>query len=301
MNSQSLHSGVAQKWATSTPGAVGLPWVGGKKGKCSEYITRFPNDKPVLIDVFTGGGSIGFTASQKFKEVVMNDIDYNIISLYQYLASDEDLIKILDFEYTEENFKYAHQLIKNSYNCIEFEDRAKYMIADVFQSFNNGRRNFQKPEYNKNYKGNVCKCISKIRNTIYKGNIQFKNESAFDILAEGYQRQDVFWFVDPPYENKLITNIVYYKKMLKDWEQELLAYLLSICKGKFMLCGYRGGDGSIYDGMLSKGSFHCYKLMDTYAFCGRNEKNKPKQPRIEYIWTNYPIDDLEEVSMSKAA
>ena len=89
--------------------------------------------------------------------------------------------------------------------------------------------------------------------------------------------------------------------MLKDWEQELLAYLLSICKGKFMLCGYRGGDGSIYDGMLSKGSFHCYKLMDTYAFCGRNEKNKPKQPRIEYIWTNYPIDDLEEVSMSKAA
>ena len=75
MNNQSLHNGVAQNWATSTPEAVGLPWVGGKKAKCSEYMAHFPNDKSVLIDLFTGGGSIGFTSSQKFKKVVMNDID----------------------------------------------------------------------------------------------------------------------------------------------------------------------------------------------------------------------------------
>lgn len=301
MNSQSLHSGVAQKWAASTPEAVGLPWVGGKKSKCSEYMTHFPSDKSVLIDLFTGGGSIGFTASPKFKKVVMNDIDHNIISLYQYLASDKDLIKILDFEYTKENFKYAHNLIKNPYNCIEFEDRAKYMIADVFQSFNNGRRSFKKPEYNENYKENVCKCISNIRSAIHKGNIQFENKSAFDILTEDFKRQDVFWFVDPPYENKLINNIVYYESMLKDWEHELLAHLLSICKGKFMLCGYRGVDGSIYDELLSDSRFYCYKLLDTYAFSGRDVKGTKKQVRTEYVWTNYLIDGLEEVSMSKAA
>lgn len=301
MNNQSLHNGVAQNWATSTPEAVGLPWVGGKKAKCSEYMAHFPSNKSVLIDLFTGGGSIGFTSSQKFKKVVMNDIDYNIISLYQYLASNEDLIKILDFEYTKENFKYAHNLIKNPYNCIEFEDRVKYMVADVFQSFNNGRGSFNKPQYNKNYDENVCKCISNIRSAIHKGNIQFVNENAFDILAEDYSRQDVFWFVDPPYENKLINNHVYYKSMLEDWEHELLAHLLSICKGKFMLCGYRGEDGSIYDDMLSDSRFYCYKLLDTYAFSGRGEKDKKKDKRTEYIWTNYLIDDLEEVSMSKAA
>ena len=68
-----------------------------------------------------------------------------------------------------------------------------------------------------------------------------------------------------------------------------------------MLCGYRGEDGSIYDDMLSDSRFYCYKLLDTYAFSGRGEKDKKKDKRTEYIWTNYLIDDLEEVSMSKAA
>ena len=62
-----------------------------------------------------------------------------------------------------------------------------------------------------------------------------------------------------------------------------------------------GEDGSIYDDILGKGSFHCYKLMDTYAFCGRDKKDKKKDKRTEYIWTNYPINGLEEVSMSRVA
>ncbi len=281
--------------------AVGLPWVGGKKRICESYIKCFPDDKSVLVDLFTGGGSIGFTSSQKFKNIVMNDIDYNIISLYKYLASDESLISILNYGYSKGHFKYAHNLIRNKLECIGLKDRAKYTIADIFQSFNSGRSSYKKRKYNKNYYDKVYKCISKIRCAIHQGNIQFEVRSAFDVLKDRLEESNIFWFVDPPYENKLINNHVYYKSMLEDWEQKWLAYLLSISKGKFMLCGYRGEDGSIYDELLSDSRFYCYKLLDTYAYCGSDEEGEEKEPRTEYIWTNYPINDLEEIDMRKAA
>ena len=298
---KNLINGVTPYGVAPSIEAVGLPWVGGKKSKCSEYIRHFPDDKSVLVDLFTGGGSIGFTSSQKFKEVVMNDIDYNIISLYKYLAGDEDLRKILDYEYSEQHFKYAHNLIRNKLECIELKDRAKYTIADIFQSFNSGRNSYKKREYNKNYYDKVYKCISKIRYAIHQGNIQFEVRSAFEVLKDRLDDTDVFWFVDPPYENKLINSHVYYKSMLKDWEQKWLAYLLSISKGKFMLCGYRGEDGSIYGEWLCDSRFYCYKLLDTYAYCGSDVKGEEKDKRTEYIWTNYMIGDLEEIDMSKAA
>ena len=274
-------------------------YMGNKKKLINKgLIELFPNNISMFVDLFAGSGIVSMnTEASKY---IINDIDTNLISLYNMFKFTEADTIIEHIESRIEHYGLARERTKRN----EFKDKEKierykkaYMslrsdynknknVLDfytlMFYSFSQQFRFNNKGDFNMPC-GNDC-FSDKNKEYIRDGRKFFKNDNViitnndFRKLKISKLDNDSFVYLDPPY---LDTTATYNEKggwTIKD-EQDLY----NICEElnnngiKFGMSNVFTNKGKINDKLIEwchKNNWNVYTFDKfTYCACGKGNSN----------------------------
>lgn len=290
-----------------------LNYTGSKHKLLPQLLPLFPEDSKKIVDLFAGGGSVGLNLvnMKNMEFCLMNDIDKNIISFYQYL-SNVDLQEFLftvekrieeyglsntkknGYEYyfttsSEGLSKYnkdRYLKLRNDYN--ETRDFVLFYLLVIY-GFNNQIRFNKKGEFNlpvgkRDFNYKMESKIKKFIELIQKPEVFF---SSFDFREVSCENID-FLYVDPPY---LISTAAYNEsnRWVEKDELDLYNYLDSINEKniKFALSNvilHKGRENEILKFWSRKYNMHILN----YHYNNSNYQSKAKyNETIEVLITNY--------------
>lgn len=188
-----------------------LKWAGGKRTvipKIEEILNELDEDR-VFFDAFGGGGSVSIHFSRRFKSIVFNDINEELLNVYVQIKEEpEKLIKILE-KLKENNNK------ENYYKVRELDRTPNALSDNVFRAartiylnktcYNGLYRVNSKGEFNVPYgrydkprifdKENIFSLSELLRSKI-----ELRNECYESVLSMA-KKGDVVYF-DPPYDQE---------------------------------------------------------------------------------------------------
>ena len=201
-------------------------YMGNKKKLINKgLIELFPNNISMFVDLFAGSGIVSMnTEASKY---IINDIDTNLISLYNMFKNNEaDTIinhiekRIEEYglpkEYTKRNtfkdkekleqYKKAYMSLRSDYNknktVLDFYTLMFYSFSQQFRF--NSKGDFNMPcgndcfsETNKEYIKNGCNFFSS--NDVYLFNNDFRSLKINNLTDKD------FVYLDPPYLNTTAT------------------------------------------------------------------------------------------------
>jgi len=239
-----------------------IPYFGSKYRLMDSLKKHLPKKINTLYDLFTG--SVTFSINVKAKKKVANDIDKDLINLYnliKVLHNDELVDRVLkiveDYSLDTVN-KESYKKLIVSFN--QDKDPIKFYVL-VMTSFRNMISKNQKGDFTQTYslkpfnkKFRIPKLLS-FKKDIQK--IKFTNKD-FQKVSKAYRKDD-FVYVDPPY---LITKASYNKGWTVGSENKLYSYLdmLNSNGVKFMLSNVIGHSGLINNSLVDWSSK--YKIID---------------------------------------
>lgn len=237
-----------------------ISWIGGKKALRNLIYHRFPVRYGRYIEVFGGGGWILFGKSPEKNLEVYNDYNTNLTNMFQVIR-EQPLAFIKELGYLPENGRYVFHLYREIVNKDKIEDkyieeemkRVKEFFTDlqaeeltklmqpgrekddvkravaffklIRYSYASGCRTFGASAYDvRKAFAQVWKVNERLANTV----IENKD---FEALIYQYDREDAFFYCDPPYYE---TEGHYEVEFTKEDHIRLRDTLANI-KGKFLL------------------------------------------------------------------
>jgi DNA adenine methylase Dam len=287
-----------------------LNYTGGKHKLLKQITPFFPKNIDTFVDLFAGGCNVAVNVDAK--KIIANDINADIIQLYEFFKSSASDDIIAEIENIIENYKlsnttkYGYEKYKTTsssgvgaYNKKAYEKLRKdynknpspimFYTTLVFAFNNQIRFNSQgefntpvnKRDFNKNMKKNLELFINKL-NTL---NISFSNKDFKDIDIT----KDSFVYIDPPY----LATLASYNEN-GGWnekkEQELLDYIdaLDAKRVKFALSNVFENKGNKNNLLLNWSSkYTVHHLEYTYGNCNYQVKDKSTNSTKEILITNY--------------
>lgn len=214
-------------------------YTGSKYKLLPQILHEFDYSKNLMVDLFTGGGSVMYNCMDKFEMIIANDIIRSLMEVhYMMLTHPKYLIK-----YT----KYACSLIKDQYtynkarqkfnddkchpallwalmltcnsNMIRFNSKMKFNQTYGRRNWNEStdRKVFELLEYLKRQKKNI-KCISREFSEVP---IQWRELKEITEL----DTRKAFYYIDPPYSN---THAGYNCFWTEKHEKDLYEYILKL-------------------------------------------------------------------------
>ena len=220
--------------------------IQGSKYQLVNFIKNnlnFNNDKDIWIEPFMGSGVVGFNV--KPKVAIFNDINTYIVDFYNALKNkditSQAIRKFIISERKElEKDKNEYYLkLRNRFN-------EKHDVLDFYLltrlSFNGLMRFNRKGEFNAAF----CKEPNKFTDSFIDRLISyieyiedcfnscdwiFKNKSYSDIIKNYQDKEDSFFYCDPPYIGR---DTQYFQKWSEEDEIEFNKLLRNV-KGKFMV------------------------------------------------------------------
>ena len=183
-----------------------VKWVGGKRQLMDEIISLLPSKVTNYCEPFVGGGAVLFGIQPK--KAIVNDINSDLIELYELIKTDVEAIitKLQEFK-NERDFFYEVRdwdRDKEKYSLLPAVDRAARFIYLNKTCYNGLYRVNNAGEFNVpfgNYKNpNIVnaptlRAVSKYFND---NSIQFFSEDYKNIL--GKLKTNTFVYIDPPYD-----------------------------------------------------------------------------------------------------
>lgn len=183
-----------------------LKWVGGKRQLLSEIKPYIPKDFSTYYEPFVGGGAVLFSIQPK--RAVINDINSELINLYEVIRDDVDLL-VEDLKKHENNKEYFYNIrgmdrdreIYNKLTRIEKASRMHYLNKTCFNGlfrvnqagqFNSPFGNYKDPNI---VNDTVLRAVSNYFNRV---KITFKCGDFEDSVKR--IRKDAFVYFDPPYD-----------------------------------------------------------------------------------------------------
>ena len=227
-------------------------YVGDKYKLMGQLRELFPDNISTYIEPFVGGGSSFLNTSAK--KYIVNDIDYYVIALHQYLSSyagrqeeflnelytlidkyglscsyrnitvpDELKKKYVKTYYSHYN-KEAYTKIKADFN--EKEDLMLLYLLLIY-GFNhmirfNRSGKFNLPVGNVDFNKNVYNAICHYLSFMESSDVTFVNKDFMEFLDELEYDEESYIYLDPPY---LISGAEYNKHWNEEEEQRMCAYL----------------------------------------------------------------------------
>lgn len=205
-----------------------LKWVGGKRQLLPELRKYIPKNITTYYEPFVGGGALLFDLQPK--KAVINDVNSELINLYQVVKKDvEGLINDLSKHKNEEQYFYEvrswdrETKIYNKLSNIERASRMHYLnktcYNGLFRVNQSGQFNSPFGRYkNPNILNQVTlRAVSKYFN---EADIEFRNvdfEKAVEDCKKG-----AFVYFDPPYDPVSdSSNFTGYSKGGFDREEQL--------------------------------------------------------------------------------
>lgn len=249
-------------------------WVGGKTKLASDIIDLIPNDHNIYIEVFGGAASVLYS-KESSKLEVLNDINSELINLHRAIRNNPQTLSMFlnDLFISRDIFNDIKTKKLQPRNNIE---RAAFYFYQLTQSFGSKGDNFAMASKSGRKPKNIYRDFKKISDRL-KG-VTIENMSFFKLIPL-YDKEDAFFYIDPPY----VSTESYYKNTggfgIKEHEQ--LAELLSKVKGKFLL----SYNDSVIVRELYKG-FNIRTTKEIEYTLGKNMHGKNKSVREVFI-TNY--------------
>jgi DNA adenine methylase len=249
-------------------------WIGGKSKLASDIIGLIPQDHKMYVEVFGGAGSVLYS-KEASKLEVFNDINSELINLHRAIRNNPQTLSIFlnDLFISREIFDDIKKRKMKPKNNIE---RAAFYFYQLTQSFGSKGDNFAMSAKSGRKPKNIYRDFKKISDRL-KG-VTIENMS-FSKLIPLYDKEDTFFYIDPPY----VSTESYYKNTggfgIKEHEE--LAELLSKVKGKFLL----SYNDSVIVRELYKG-FNIRPTKEINYTLGSNKHKREKKVKEVFI-SNY--------------
>ncbi len=203
-------------------------WVGGKSKLSRDIIGLIPEEHKLYVEVFGGAASVLY-AKQRSKLEVLNDINSDLINLHRAIRTNPQTLSFYlnQMLVSREIFDDIKKKRWKPRNKIETAAFYLYQLTHSFgskgDSFAMNVKSGRKPK-------DLYKSYDKWSRRL-KG-VTIENKS-FSELIPLYDKEETFFYVDPPY----VSTESYYKNTggfgIKEHEE--LAEMLSKVKGKFLL------------------------------------------------------------------
>lgn len=213
-----------------------INYTGGKYKLLPQIIPLFPEKIKTFYDVFAGGGNVGLNVKVN-KNIVINDIEKNVIDLYQYLQEHsfeyvtKKINKIIDSYGLSDTKKYGYfyygacsskglkdvnkksfEKLRSDYNKGKFAecDRSLVFYVLIVFGFNNQIRfnssgKFNMPTGKRDFNNRMELKLKRFKEALSESNIILANKDFRELLNEVKDVED-FVYLDPPY---LITTASY--------------------------------------------------------------------------------------------
>lgn len=249
-------------------------WVGGKTKLAKDIIDLIPDNHSIYIEVFGGAASVLYQ-KESSKLEVLNDINSDLINLHRAIRNNPQTLSMYlnDLFISREIFDDIKKKKLKPRNNIE---RAAFYFYSLTQSFGSKGDNFAMAAKSGRKPKNIYRDFKKISDRLKY--VTIENKSFFELIPL-YDKDDAFFYVDPPY----VSTESYYKNTggfgIKEHEQ--LAELLSKVKGRFLL--------SYNDSVIVRELYKDFNIKTTKEIeytLGKNMHGKNKSVREVFI-TNY--------------
>ncbi|MDY0320434.1 MAG: DNA adenine methylase [Arcobacteraceae bacterium] len=202
-------------------------WVGGKSKLAPDIVDMIP-EHTTYVEVFGGALSVLY-AKEPSKLEIVNDINSQLINLHRCIRTNPSTLSFYlnNMLISREVFDGIKQGFIQPRNKIE---AAAFYLYQLTQSFGSKGDNFAMSAKSGRKPKDIYKSYQKWSHRL-KG-VTIEN-MGFDKLIELYDKEDVFFYIDPPY----VSTENYYKNTggFGLQEHKKLASILSSIKGKFLL------------------------------------------------------------------
>ena len=203
-------------------------WVGGKSKLAKEIVALIPKEHTKYVEVFGGALSVLY-AKERSKLEVVNDINSHLVNLHRCIRTNPQTLSyyLNNLLISREIFDDIKHKRMKPRNKIE---AAAFYLYQLTQSFGSKGGNFAMSAKSGRKPKNIYKSYKNYSKRL-KG-ITIENKSFCELIPL-YDKEDVFFYVDPPY----VATESYYKHTggFGVAEHEALAKLLANIKGKFLL------------------------------------------------------------------
>lgn len=274
-------------------------WFGGKGLLVSRLLEYAPRHR-VYLEVFGGGANLLF-AKEPVELEVYNDIDESLVNFFRVLRDEEKFEKFYrkvcltpyaraEFDYCKETWDTVEDEVERAYRWYVV---AKMSFSGVFGSgwhfaVNTIRRNM--PLAVSSWLSTI-ELLPEIHQRVMR--VQIENKDWFDFLEtySGYDFDEEFVYLDPPYLPETRRNGEYRYEMSREDHEKLIDYLLTH-KRRVMLSGY---DNELYQKLEKHGwkkicwEIACRAVGRTRGtgILGDGATLYKNQRRLECIWINY--------------
>ncbi|MDE2010533.1 MAG: DNA adenine methylase [Candidatus Omnitrophica bacterium] len=229
-----------------------IPYIGGKHRIARQLVEICAaTGAETFVDVFGGSAAVTLAAVEKFKKVIYNDVDGDLVNLFRVISDDSQRLKLFRIIrdlpcsrriFEEDGIKYVNGGFSFS-NCQDPIERARRTLYRHLFAFGGKTRS-----------GGFCvslndkfgiKEVHRYRNTLRKlaivaRNFQrtmIENKHFQDIIIRYGGRRNVVLFCDPPYEG----TEAYYSRSFNLGDHEFLALALGSCEAKVVCTYYSTG------------------------------------------------------------
>ena len=249
-------------------------WVGGKTQLAKDIINLIPDDHKTYIEVFGGAGSVLYQ-KEPSKLEVLNDINSELINLHRIIRNNPQSLSMYlnDLLISRDIFQDIKTKHLKGRNNIE---KAALYFYQLTQSFGSKGDNFAMSTKSGRKPKNIYRNFKTVSERLKFVTIE---NMSFNKLIPLYDKEDSFFYVDPPY----VETESYYKNTggfgIKEHEE--LSDLLSKVKGRFLL----SYNDSVVVRELYKG-FNIQTTKQVSYGLGKNAQGKNKVVNELFI-TNY--------------
>jgi DNA adenine methylase len=265
-----------------------IPYVGGKSRIADWIIGLFP-EHSCYVEVFGGGGWVLHTKEPSGVEVY-NDIDKDLINLFQVLRNPEKSKELYRrFKWTlHSRADFLDQ--REMWRLKTYKDEIEHAFCFAYYmcAGRQGKRNGMSFKINKSTEATAPASLNSFCRRIITARRRLKNviiESLdFEDLINKYDSPEAFFYCDPPY----IKSDYYYCVNWTMEDHKRLADTILQIKGKFAL--------SYYDSDLVRQLYPgCYFSTKDVRISVQHHVGHGKMQDTEIVITNYePCPHVEQ-------
>ena len=259
-------------------------FTGSKFKLLTQLLPEFDYSKPNFVDVFCGGGSVYTNVSDKYDNILVNDIIKDLIGIHQELIEGDEIIEKTKLFCPDKADESTFLKLREDYNNQNSPDKLWALMLSCTSNmmrFNQKfkfNQTFGKRSWNSSTENKVKIFTEHIRK--YRNKIRFCSKTFNELEVE----KDTMYYCDPPYSNTEAGYNAYWKK---DDDIKLYNYLLNIDKigSSFIISGSLEHNGQIcklLEDLISDG-FNYKELKFDYNKVSRVGKKE----NIEIIIKNF--------------
>lgn len=265
-----------------------LPMPGSKQHIVRRLIELIPPHN-AYVEVFGGGATLLFRKPASPAEIY-NDINGDLVNLFRVIRDKKKFWKFFNLIYwtlySREEYNKAEEMLKQE--GLRDIERAYYFYVHLRQSFgtsgNSWGYGFKRAKSNVWF--NVKNALLFAHRRL--ADVQIERDDFRNIIKR-YDREDTFFYLDPPYYPGTRVDKLYEHEMDEEDHEELFDLLINL-KGKGLLSGYYHPAFK----RLEEAGWQRREVKKMLCLPNSNTMGNTRGHHLECLWFNYETRSDDE-------